>query len=97
LCAIAGTIIWRIAGVFLAARVPSDGPIMGWVHTMAYAMVTAVLLLILAHPTGVLATNSLHQRLVRLGVGLVTMFFSKRPIPALLCGICAFALAIQFI
>lgn len=64
---------------------------------MAYAMVMAVLLLILVHPTGILATNSLDQRLVRLGVGLVTMFFSKRLIPSLLYGICAFALAIQFI
>jgi len=44
-----------------------------------------------------LATTSLDQRLVGLGVGLVTMFFSKRLIPSLLCGICAFALAIQFI
>jgi len=97
LCAIVGTIIWRIAGVILAARIPADGPIMGWVNTMAYAMVAAVLLLILVHPTGVLATTSLDQRLVGLGVGLLAMFFSKRLIPSLLCGIGAFALAIQFI
>jgi len=70
---------------------------MGWVNTMDYAMVAAVLLLILVHPTAILATTSLDQRLVGLGVGLVTMFFSKRLIPSLLCGICAFALAIQFI
>jgi len=28
-CAIVGTIIWRIAGVVLASRIPADGPVMG--------------------------------------------------------------------
>mgnify|MGYP003901278351 CR=1 FL=1 len=61
-CAIIGTITWRIAGVVLASRIPADGPVMGWVNTMAYAMVSAVLLLILVHPTGVLATTGLDHR-----------------------------------
>jgi len=48
-CAIIGTITWRIAGVVLASRIPADGPVMGWVNTMAYAMVSAVLLRIGNH------------------------------------------------
>ena len=96
-CAIIGTIIWRIAGVVLASRIPADGPMMGWVNTMAYAMVSAVLLLILVHPTGVLVTTGLDHRLIGLGVGLLAMFISKRLIFSLLCGISAFALAIQLI
>ena len=96
-CAILGTIIWRIAGVVLASRIPADGPLMGWVNTMAYAMVSAVLLLILVHPTGVLATTSLEHRLIGLAVGLLVMLLSKRLIISLLCGIGAFALAIQII
>ena len=96
-CAIVGTIIWRIAGVVLASRIPADGPVMGWVNTMAYAMVSAVLLLILVHPTGVLATTGLDHRLIGLGAGLLAMFISKRLIFSLLCGISAFALAIQLV
>ncbi len=95
--AIFGTVIWRIIGVLLASRIPADGPIMGWVNTMAYSMVSAVLLLILVHPIGVLSTTSLDHRLIGLVVGLLVMFFSKRLIFSLLCGISAFALAIQVI
>ena len=96
-CAIVGTVIWRIAGVILASRIPADGPVMGWVNTMAYAMVSAILLLILVYPTGVLATTSLDHRLIGLFAGLSAMVFSKRLIFSLLCGISAFALAIQLI
>ena len=96
-CAIVGTVIWRVAGVILASRIPADGPMMGWVNTMAYAMVSAVLLLILVYPTGVLATTGLDHRLIGLGAGLLVMFVSKRLILSLVCGIGAFALAIQII
>ena len=96
LCAILGTMIWRVAGVILASRIPAEGPIMGWVNTMAYALVAAVLLLIFVHPIGVLATTELDQRLVGLAAGLLIMFFSKRLILSLFCGVSAFALAIEF-
>ena len=96
-CAILGTMIWRVAGVMLASRIPAEGPIMGWVNTMAYALVAAVLLLIFVHPIGVLATTTLDQRVVGLAAGLLMMFFTKRLILSLFCGVIAFALAIQFI
>ena len=38
-CAVLGTLIWRAAGVMLASRIPAAGLIMGWVNTMAYALV----------------------------------------------------------
>ena len=94
-CAVLGTLIWRAAGVMLASRIPADGPMMGWVNTMAYALVAAVLLLIFVHPIGALATTSLDQRSVGLAGGLVMMFFSKRLILSLFCGAIAFALAIE--
>ena len=97
LCAILGTLIWRVAGVMLASRIPADGPIMGWVNTMAYGLVAAVLLLIFVHPIGVLATTNLDQRVVGLAAGLVMMFFTERLILSLFCGVGAFALAIEFI
>ena len=94
-CAVLGTLIWRAAGVMLASRIPAEGPMMGWVNTMAYALVAAVLLLIFVHPIGALATTSLDQRSVGLAAGLVMMFFSKRLILSLFCGASAFALAIE--
>ena len=94
-CAILGTVIWRVAGVMLASRIPAEGPIMGWVNTMAYALVAAVLLLIFVHPIGVLATTELDQRLFGLAAGLLMMFLSKRLILSLFCGASAFALAIE--
>ena len=94
-CAILGTVIWRVAGVVLASRIPAEGPIIGWVNTMAYALVAAVLLLIFVHPIGVLATTNLDQRIVGLAAGLVVMLLSKRLILSLLFGVSAFALAIQ--
>ena len=97
LCAILGTMIWRVAGVILASRIPAEGPIMGWVNTMAYALVAAALLLFFVHPIGVLATTELDQRLFGLAAGLLMMFLSKRLILSLLCGVGAFALAIEFI
>ena len=96
-CAILGTIVWRFAGVILAAHIPADSPLMDWVNTMAYAMVSGVLMLIMVHPTGVLATTSLEQRLLGLFVGLSVIFFTKNLIFALLCGIGSFALAVSFI
>ena len=95
LCAILRTMIWRVAGVILASRIPAEGPVMGWVNTMAYALVAAVLLLIFVHPIGVLATTELDQRFAGLAAGLLMMFFSKRLILSLFCGVSAFALAIE--
>ena len=50
-----GTFIWRFAGVLLASKIPAQSPLMDWVNTMAYAMVAGVLMLMLVHPTGILA------------------------------------------
>ncbi|MEK9760849.1 MAG: AzlD domain-containing protein [Candidatus Puniceispirillum sp.] len=90
-CAIAGTAVWRFAGVVLASRIPADSPLMGWINTMAYAMVSGVLMLILAHPTGVLATTDIEHRFFGLLVGLVVVFFTKRQIVTFLCGVARFA------
>ena len=44
--AVAGTMIWRVAGVFLAS-VPPDSALMVWINNMAYAMVSGVVMLAL--------------------------------------------------
>ena len=93
--AAAGTFIWRFAGVLLASKIPAQSPFMDWINTMAYAMVAGVLMLMLVHPIGILATSELADRLLGLCVGVMAMIFTKRIILSLLCGIIAFAASLH--
>ena len=90
-----GTFIWRFAGVLLASKIPAKSPLMDWVNTMAYAMVSGVLMLMLVHPTGILAASGLDDRLLGLVTGVGAMILTKRIIPSLLCGILMFAASLH--
>ena len=90
-----GTLIWRFAGVLLASKIPAQSPLMDWVNTMAYAMVAGVLMLMLVHPTGILAASGLGDRLLGLVTGVGAMMLTKRIIPSLLCGISMFAASLH--
>ena len=90
-----GTFIWRFAGVLLTSRIPAQSPLMDWVNTMAYAMVAGVLMLMLVHPTGILAASGLDDRLLGLVTGVGAMMLTKRIIPSLLCGILMFAASLH--
>ena len=90
-----GTFIWRFAGVLMASRISKHSPLMDWINTMAYAMVAGVLMLILVHPIGILATSGLDDRLLGLLTGVTAMLLTKRLIPSLLCGISMFAISLH--
>ena len=90
-----GTFVWRLAGVLLASKIPAQSPVMDWVNTMAYSMVAGVLMLMLVHPTGILAASGLDDRLLGLFTGVGTMMLTKRIIPSLLCGISMFAASLH--
>ncbi len=94
--AIAGTMMWRFAGILLASRIPPDGGLMVWINNMAYAMVSGVVMLALVRPTGVLETTALEHRLFGLAVGLAVVFFTKRLILSLIFGVASFAAAVTF-
>jgi branched-subunit amino acid transport protein len=94
--AIAGTMVWRVAGVFLASRIPPDSTLMVWINNMAYAMVSGVVMLALVRPTGVLETTALEHRLFGLAVGLALVFFTKRLMLSLLFAVAGFAVAVTF-
>ena len=49
--------------MLLASKIPTQSPVMDWVNTMAYSMVAGVLMLMLVHPTGILAASGLDDRL----------------------------------
>ena len=86
-----GTFIWRFAGVVMASKIPAQSPLMDWINTMAYAMVAGVLMLMLVHPTGILAESGLDDRLLGLFAGVAAMLLTKSIIPSLMCGILMFA------
>ena len=90
-----GTLVWRFAGVLLASKIPAQSPLMDWVNTMAYAMVAGVLMLMLVHPTGILAASGLEDRLLGLATGVGAMMMTKRIIRSLLCGILMFAASLH--
>ena len=90
-----GTFIWRFAGVLLASKISAQSPLMDWVNTMAYAMVAGVLMLMLVHPTGILAASGLDDRLLGLVTGVLAMMLTKRIILSLLCGILMFAASLH--
>jgi len=94
LAAIAGTMVWRVAGVFLASRIPPDSALMVWINNMAYAMVSGVVMLALVHPTGVLETTLLEHRIFGLAVGLAVVVFTKRLMFSLLFAVVSFAVAV---
>ena len=96
LVAIAGTMVWRFAGVFLASRIPPDSALMMWINNMAYAMVSGVVMLALVHPTGVLETTILEHRIFGLVVGLAVVVFTKRLMFSLFFGVASFAVAVTF-
>ena len=86
-----GTFIWRFFGVLLASKIPAHSPMVEWVNTMAYAMVSGVLTLMLVYPIGILATSGLEDRLLGLAIGVIIMILTKRIITSLVFGILAFA------
>ena len=90
------TFIWRFAGIMLASKIPTQSPLMDWVNTMAYAMVAGVLMLMLVHPTGILAASGLVDRLLGLFTGVGAMMLTKRIIPSLLCGVMMFGASLHF-
>ncbi|ADE38532.1 AzlD domain-containing protein [Candidatus Puniceispirillum marinum] len=89
-----GTFGWRLIGVILAGRIATDTPLMAWINSVAYAMVSGVLMLILVYPTGVLATTELDHRFMGLFIGLATMMLTKKLFYALCAGLGSFAIIV---
>ena len=88
---------WRLAGLLLADLITPDSWVMQWVNAVAHAMVTAVLMLIMVYPTGVLATTTLEDRLICLGLGLVCMLITRHLWLSLLLSLSSFAVLVSLI
>lgn len=89
-----GTFGWRFIGVIFAGKITADTALMAWINSVAYAMVSGVLMLILVYPTGVLATTALDHRFIALFIGLATMMLTKKLPYALFAGLGSFSIIV---
>ena len=88
---------WRLAGLVLSDLISPDSWVMQWVNAVAHAMVAAVLMLIMVYPTGVLATTTLENRLICLGIGLACMLITRHLWLSLLLSLGSFAVLTSLI
>ena len=95
--AIAGTYIWRGAGVMFAARVNSDGPIFQWVTFVSYAMLGGLIARMVILPIGPLMETPLLFRALAFVIG-VGVFFSlgRRVLLAVFIGVASFIVLVSY-
>lgn len=81
------TDIWRLAGVFAAAKVDETGEIFIWVRAVATALVAALIARILFFPLGALGDVVPLVRYGAVAVGVIVYYLSGRSIAwGVLCG-----------
>ena len=89
--AIAGTYIWRCAGVMFAARVKSDDPVFQWVTFVSYAMLGGLIARMVILPIGPLMETPLLFRSLAFVIGLGMFFLlGRRVLPAVFIGVASF-------
>ena len=95
--AIAGTYIWRWAGVMFAARVKSDGPVFQWVTFVSYAMLGGLIARMVILPIGPLMETPLLFRFLAFVIG-VGLFFvlGRRVLPAVFIGVALFIFLVSY-
>ncbi len=74
------TDIWRVAGVFAAAKVDETSEVFIWVRAVATALVAALIARILFFPLGALADVLPLVRYGAVAVGIIAYFLSARSI-----------------
>jgi len=95
--AIAGTYIWRGAGVMFAARVNSDGPVFQWVTFVSYAMLGGLIARMVILPIGPLMETPLLFRTLAFVIG-VGLFFvlGRRILPSVFIGVALFIFLVSY-
>jgi branched-subunit amino acid transport protein len=90
LLAFLATDIWRWFGVLLANRISPESLMMKWINAVAYAMVCGVMVLVVIHPSGIVASSGLITRLPALLLTMVIMIRSGNTLLAVLAGALTF-------
>ena len=95
--AIAGTYIWRWAGVMFAARIKSDGRVFQWVTFVSYAMLGGLIARMVILPIGPLMETPLLFRSLAFVIG-VGLFFvlGRRVLPPVFIGVASFIFLVSY-
>ena len=84
------TDIWRVLGVLLANRISPESLLMKWINAVAYAMVCGVMMLVVVHPSGLVASSSLMARLPAFAVTIGLMLWRGNTLLAVSSGALTF-------
>ena len=90
------TLIWRLMGVVFYNKISENGLLIKWVNSIAYSMVSAVMMMILIYPTGALATTLTEHRILGLIIGLSVMLIFKNLVSAILISLISFGVIVTY-
>ena len=90
LLAFIATDIWRVLGVLLANHISPESLFMKWINAVAYAMVCGVMMLVVVHPSGIVASSSLLARLPAFAVTIGLMLWRGNTLLAVSSGAITF-------
>ena len=82
LAAAAATFVWRALGAVLVGRVDPEGPVVRWFTLTSYALLAALVVRLVALPTGSLAGIPLAIRMAAVAVTLGVWWLSRRNVLA---------------
>ena len=89
--------IWRLIGVIFYNKISEDGMLIKWINAVAYSMVSAVMMMILVYPSGILANTLIEHRLIALGIGILLMVLYGRLIYAILVSMISFGIFVTYL
>ena len=90
------TLIWRLMGMVFYNKISENGLLIKWVNSVAYSMVSAVMMMILIYPTGVLATTLTEHRVLGLVIGLSVMLIFKNLAAAISISLISFGIIVTY-
>ena len=97
LLACLATGIWRLIGVIFYNKISEDGMLIKWINAVAYSMVSAVMMMILVYPSGILSSANIEHRLMALIIGVIFMLVFKKLFYAILISMICFGLFVNFL
>ena len=89
--------IWRFIGVVFYNKISEEGILIKWINAVAYSMVSAVMMMILVYPFGILANTSIEHRLIALVIGISLMVFYEKLLYAILISMISFGIFVTYL
>ena len=90
------TLIWRLMGIVFYDKISENGLLIKWINSVAYSMVSAVMMTILIYPAGVLATTLTEHRVIGLVIGLSVMLIFKNLVAAISISLISFGIIVTY-